>query len=264
MRFDRYLVENKYYSTREKAIVAIKEGKVFLNNKVVKKPSFDVNLDINLSITIVHDGNEYVSRGGKKLEHAIKYFNLDFNNKVILDIGSSTGGFTDCALKFGAKKVCAIDVGTKQMVDELANNDKVVLKENFNLKDLKIETFNENFDFIATDVSFISLKHVFPVVNLISNENTMFISLIKPQFETDNQFINNNGVIKDKIVHINVIKKVVNYARENNFYLNNITFSPIKGKKEGNIEFLALFSHTKIDKEFNIEEIVDKAHANLI
>lgn len=261
MRFDRFLVENKYFSSREKAITAIKDGKVLVNKKVINKPSFDIKEEV--IIKIINDEHTFVSRGGKKLEHAIKCFHLDFCNKNILDIGSSTGGFTDCSLQYGAKLVCAIDVGTDQMVKSLANNPLVKLKENFNLRDLKRTTFNETFDFIVTDVSFISLKYVFPVVNDLSNEKTIFLALIKPQFETENQFINSNGVIKDKKVHLMVINKVINYAIENNFYLNNLTFSPIKGKKEGNIEFLALFSRFSNDITLNVEDIVNEAHANL-
>lgn len=261
MRFDRYLVENKYFNTRTKALVAIKEGKVLVNDKVIIKPSFEIKNDVN--IIIRHDELEYVSRGGKKLEHAIKYFSLNFDGKIVLDIGSSTGGFTDCSLKFGAKKVCAIDVGTQQMVDELVNNPKVCVKENFNLKNLEKNTFNISFDFIVTDVSFISLKHVFPVVDDVANENTVFIALIKPQFETENQFINSNGVIKDKFAHIKVIENVIKYAEENNFYLNDLTFSPIKGKKEGNIEFLGLFTRHNKNKDINIIEIVENSHKEL-
>jgi len=135
-----------------------------------------------------------------------------------------------------------------------------LLKENFNLKDLKKDTFNLDFDFIVTDVSFISLKHVFPVVNDISNKNTMFIALIKPQFETENKYLNNNGVVKDPNVHKLVINKVIEYANSNDFYLNNLTFSPIKGKKEGNIEFLALFSHHKNENNISINDVVNEAH----
>ena len=258
MRIDRFLVDNKYFNTREKAKVAIKENKVLVNNNVVNKPSFDINEDD--IITIINDEISYVSRGGFKLEHAIIEFKLDFSNKIVLDIGSSTGGFTDCSLKHNASKVCAIDVGTNQMDHDLASNSNVILKENFNLKDLKKDTFNLDFDFIVTDVSFISLKHVFPVVNDISNENTMFIALIKPQFETENKYLNNNGVVKDPNVHELVINKVIEYANSNDFYLNNLTFSPIKGKKEGNIEYLALFSHHKNENYISINDVVNEAH----
>lgn len=261
MRIDKYLVENKYFNSREKAITAIKDGKIKVDGIIILKPSFSVKKDIN--IEIISEGNTYVSRGGKKLEHAITEFNLDFSNKVVLDIGSSTGGFTDCSLQFGAKKVCAIDVGTEQMERQLSLNEKVYLKENFNLKNLTRDTFHEEFDYIVTDVSFISLKHVFPVVNDISSNKTIFIALIKPQFETESLYLNNNGVIKGEEIHISVINKVISYANKYNFRLNGLTYSPIKGKKEGNIEFLAKFSRDISLENINIKDIVHKAHLNL-
>lgn len=261
IRIDKYLVENKYFDSREKAITAIKEGKVKVNGIAITRPSFSIKNDIN--IEIISTGNTYVSRGGKKLEFAINEFNLDFDNKIVLDIGSSTGGFTDCSLQFGAKKVCAIDVGTEQMDKKLSLNEKVVLKENFNLKNLKRDTFTETFDYIVTDVSFISLKHVFPIVNDISNDNTIFIALIKPQFETESLYLNNNGVIKNEEIHVSVINKVISYANEYNFRLNGLTYSPIKGKKEGNIEFLAQFSRNISAENINIKDIVLKAHKAL-
>ncbi len=264
MRIDRYLVENKYFSSREKAVSAIKEGRIILNDKVIIKPSLNIKNDDNsIKINILPCEKEYVSRGGKKLEHAVFEFQLNLKDKVVLDIGSSTGGFTDCSLHFGARKVCAIDVGTKQMDEKLSLNEKVYLKENFNLKNLKFETFNEVFDYIVTDVSFISLKHVFPIVNAVSCDKTIFIALIKPQFETENSFLNKNGVIKNEDVHIDVINKIISYANENNFQLNDLTYSPIKGKKEGNIEFLAKFSHYHSSKKINISDIVSTAHKDL-
>ncbi len=179
MRIDQYLVINKYFTSRTKAKEEIKNGHVYVNDKQILSPNYDYTNGI---IKIINQ-MPYVSRGGLKLEKAINYFNLDFNDKVILDIGASTGGFTDCALKHGARKVYAVDVGTSQLDEGLKNNPKVVSQENTNILDAKI---NEKVDILVMDVSFVSIKHLLDALLRFLDDDNYLVCLIKPQFEVGN------------------------------------------------------------------------------
>ena len=201
---------------------------------------------------------KYVSRGGFKLEKALKVFNVDLSGKVVMDIGSSTGGFTDCSLQNGAKRVIAIDVGSNIMHQSLRNNERVELYENTNIKDVKNEKFM-GVDIIVVDVSFVSLERI---VEKVSSENIFvdMICLIKPQFECGKEIATKySGVIKSKTVHKSVINNVIKFFNRNNFYLLGLDFSPIKGG-DGNIEYLSHFSN-KISKNslIEIEKIVNNA-----
>lgn len=241
-RIDIYLVNNQYCTTRTKAQELIKNGMVFVNNIKVEK----TNLLIDKNQEIKINDFKFVSRGGYKLEHAINTFGVDFNNKVVLDIGSSTGGFVDCALQYGAKFVFALDVGSNQLDNKLKNNPKICSLENTNLKSINKEMFSKKIDIITCDVSFISLKHVFCAISKIVSEETIMIFLIKPQFELSKEILDKTkGKITFDKHHQLAINNVLNDAKSFHFSLMAMTESPIKGKKMCNTEYLGLFKWKK-------------------
>ena len=249
MRLDLYLVLKGYFKTRSRAQQEIKENHVLVNGKT-QKSSFDVEDDANIEII---NPIPYVSRGGLKLEKAIKVFNLDFSDKIVLDIGASTGGFTDCALKFGAKKVYAVDVGSNQLDPILRKNPKVISMENTNILDTNI---SDNIDYLVMDVSFVSIEHLIPSIKKYLNDSNKLVCLIKPQFEAGTMF--KKGVIKDKKIHFEILNKVKSYLESNDLYINQLDFSPIKGGS-GNIEFISIIE-TKKKGNINILSVVDNAH----
>lgn len=251
MRLDIYLVENKYFESRSKASDAIKKGAIKVDSKIITKASYEV-MDSS-KVEVEFETAKYVSRGGYKLEGAIKAFNVDFKDKIILDIGSSTGGFTDCALQAGAKLVYSVDVGTNQMHPSLRMDDRVKLFENTNILD-----FNENvsFDYLVMDVSFVSILHVIPGIEKFINDSNSLICLIKPQFEAGKMI--NKGVIKDKTIHNKILDNISRSLNERELYINKIAPSPIKGGS-GNIEFISQISRHKTLIN-NFRNIVDEAH----
>ena len=254
MRLDKELVTKEYAPTRTKAEELIKNKYVKVNDKLITKPSF--NIDDNDIIEIINnDTLKYVSRGGLKLEKAIIDFKLDFKNKVIMDIGSSTGGFTDCSLFYGASKVIAIDVGTNIMVDSLRYNPKVELHEQLNIKEAPSILFKD-IDIIVSDVSFISIKKV---LDRIVKEPKKYdlVFLIKPQFECGKEIADTyKGIILNKEIHINILKDVISYFKDKGYYLTNLIYSPIHGG-DGNIEYLSYF--TNKENEINIKKVVEEA-----
>ncbi len=256
MRIDKELVNRNLVTTRSKAQELIRNGHVLCNNKKIKKESFQVKEEDILEI-LKNNTLKYVSRGGLKLEKAIKSFNLNFENKNIMDIGSSTGGFTDCALKNKANSVLAIDVGTNLLDPTLRNNKKITLLEQTNFKTLENNHF-ENIDYIVADVSFISLKLL---IDKIYSEdvNTELIFLIKPQFECGKEIADKyKGIILNKKIHLDILNNLTNYFKEKEYNLQNITNSPIKGGN-GNIEYISHFNKNKPTKYFNFETIIENA-----
>jgi len=249
MRLDLYLVENGYFKTRSRAQNEIKQGHVLVNNKIVK-PSFDVSENDSIKVT---DIIPYVSRGGLKLEKAIKVFNLDFNDKVVLDIGASTGGFTDCALQHGAKKVYAVDVGSNQLDESLKNDRRVISYENTNILDTDIK---EKIDYLVMDVSFVSILHLVDAIKKYLNDSNKLICLIKPEFESYG--LNKKGVIKDNKTHIEILNNVYRGLVSNGLFINQIDYSPIKGGS-GNIEFISVIEN-KYKSNIDINLVVKKAH----
>lgn len=233
MRLDLYLVENNYFESRNKAKNEIENGNVIIDGKVIKKSSFDVN--DNMNIVISDNICPYVSRGGYKLEKAINEFMLDFNNRTILDIGASTGGFTDCALKNGAKLVYSLDVGSSQLHESLRNNSKVVVLENTNILD-----YNPNieFDYLVMDVSFVSIEYLLPKLDELINDDNSLICLIKPQFEVGKIHLK-NGIVKDKNLYLKILENLNSELSKYNLGIEKITLSPIKGG-DGNKEFISL------------------------
>lgn len=252
MRLDLYLVENNFFESRAKAQDAIKKGAIYVNGKLVTKNNYEV--EENMSIQIQFETQKYVSRGGYKLEEAIEVFNLDFKDKIILDIGSSTGGFTDCSLKHGAKLVYAVDVGSNQLHNSLKEDKRIISLENTNI--LEFET-DVRFDYLVMDVSFVSIKHLLSaLLKYLDNDNKL-ICLIKPQFEAGKMI--KKGIIKDKKLHLSIINTVNDYLNEAGLYINKITPSPIKGGS-GNIEFLCLVSKNN-SSNINFKLCVEKAYS---
>lgn len=244
IRLDKYLIDNNKIETRNKAQQLIKEKQVIVNKKIVDKPNFLVDENDEIKI---NEQLKFVSRGGIKLQEAVNQFNIDLNNKIVLDIGASTGGFTDCCLKNGAKLVYCLDIGTNQLHHSLVKNNLVKNFPNTNLKEIPNLFEKDQFDIIVVDVSFISLKYVFESIKNICSKNTTIICLIKPQFELNPIILSKfKGCIKSKKYHDEAIKNVLLHATNNDFNLIKIIDSPILGNKGENKEFLAIFSFVKI------------------
>ncbi len=267
-RLDVLLVERGLFDTRERAKRAVMAGTVYSKEMRLDKPGEKVNEDIDLSVK----GNvlPYVSRGGLKLEKALQIFDLDVNDKVMLDIGSSTGGFTDCALQNGAKLSYALDVGYNQLAWKLRNDDRVVVMERTNFRyvtpaDLEREMPN----FSTIDVSFISLSLILPVLRTLLVQNSDVVALIKPQFEAGKEQVGKKGIVRDPKIHVEVVNKIISLALHEGYDVKNLSYSPITGG-EGNIEFLVhLFwsgqegKTGEVDESVNIQETVTQAHSEL-
>ena len=258
-RIDVLCVEQGLFESREKAKRAIMAGIVRDDFDYIDKPGTKIPVDSHLYIK--GEQLPYVSRGGLKLEKALKEFQLDIQNLIMLDIGSSTGGFTDCALQNGAKEVYALDVGTNQLAWKLRNDPRVHVMEQTNFRYTTLEMFSYGQpDFASIDVSFISLKHIFPALSHILKTNGYFVALIKPQFEAGKDDVGKHGIVSQPDIHKRVISQVIEYAHESHFSLKGLTYSPITGGV-GNIEFLACFQNCKnCDDVLDIDDIVQKAH----
>lgn len=244
-RLDVFLHLNGSAESREKAKQLILNDCVFVNNKLINKPSTLISPNDNF--TIKNKSNNYVGRGASKLEKAIKNFNIKVKDCVAVDVGASTGGFTDYLLQHGAKKVYAIDVGHDQLHESLKTNEKVINLENINFRYINTKIFLESIDIIVVDVSFISLNLILPKIVEISHLNTDIITLIKPQFEAGKSNVGKNGIVKDKKIHLAVLNNFQDYCCLNNIYIENIAYSPIRGGN-GNIEYLAHIKKGTISK----------------
>lgn len=243
-RLDEYLVENEYFENLDTAKRNIMAGNVIINEIKKEKAGEIIDIIKIKSLRIKNKDCPYVSRGGLKLEKAISCFNIDFKDKIVLDIGASTGGFTDCALQNGAKFVYAVDVGTNQLDWKLRNDSRVKSIENKHINDLEISDLDDNYpDILVMDISFISIKKVVLNLKQFMKKESVGIFLIKPQFEVEKEFLE-KGIVKDQSVQQNVINDIKEYFADRGLYLIDISESPIKGTK-GNIEYLALFSLNK-------------------
>lgn len=253
-RIDIELVKRGIFETRNKAQNEIKNKIVYCNNVCITKPAFDVTeADI---IEIKGEKLKYVSRGGLKLEKAIKEFKVDLKDKTLIDIGSSTGGFSDCAIQNGIKKVYAIDVGTNQFDKNLRQNNKVNLYENTDFRNID-NNIIDDANIASIDVSFISVTKLTNKLKELINLKEI-ICLIKPQFECGKELSDKyRGVPLNKEVHSTVINKVIESFKENNYYINSLTSSPIKGGN-GNIEYLAYFKRDN-EKNIDIEKLINEA-----
>lgn len=258
VRLDVFLTENGYAKSRTNAQSLIMEGKVFINNQKAMKAGDMINGTENIEVR--GKTLEYVSRGGLKLEKAIKNFELTPENKVCMDIGASTGGFTDCMLKNGAVKVYSVDVGYGQLAWSLRNDERVVNMERTNIRNVTRDDIEDDLDFFSVDVSFISLKLVLPVAYSLLKENGEGICLIKPQFEAGREKVGKKGVVRDIEVHKEVIRNTFAFTEEIGFTILNLDYSPIKGP-EGNIEYLMHIKKTDAPSaEIDIDKVVEDSH----
>ena len=260
-RLDVALVSRGLCETRAKAQAVIMAGEVYVNNQKVDKPGTTV--DPESQIEVRGGVCPYVSRGGLKLEKALRDFGVDVTGFVCSDSGASTGGFTDCLLQQGAKKVYAIDVGYGQLAWSIRSDPRVVVMERTNIRNVTPEMIGEPLDLSVVDVSFISLRLVLPVIRELLGPDGQVLCLIKPQFEAGKDKVGKKGVVREAATHEEVLQRFVETARDLHFTLKNLTFSPVKGP-EGNIEFLAHL--TKAEGESfvpDIQSIVHDAHASL-
>lgn len=261
-RLDVLLVQRGLAPSREKAKVMIMEGNVFVAGQREDKAgtSFDEKVEIEVR------GNtlKYVSRGGLKLEKAMANFGISLENKICMDIGASTGGFTDCMLQNGAKKVYSVDVGYGQFAWKLRQDERVVCMEKTNIRYVTPEDIDDILDFASVDVSFISLTKVLPAAKELLKEHGEMVCLIKPQFEAGKEKVGKKGVVRDPKVHEEVIEKVISFAQEIGFGIKNLEFSPIKGP-EGNIEYLVYIQKGMESQEepVDVKAVVAKAHSTL-
>ncbi len=267
-RLDLLLVEKGLFASREIARSAIMQGAILVDNNKIVKPGCKVLDSANITICNWFHKPKYVSRGGYKLEKALDYFQISVKDRICLDIGASTGGFTDCLLQHKASKIYAIDVGYGQIDWTLRQNPQVVLIERSNIRYLKSENLyqdNQIADFAVIDLSFISVTKIISALLNLLNTYSEIICLIKPQFETSKALVEKGGVIRKPLTQINAIENVIEKFKSANSSLINLTYSPIKGGA-GNIEFLAYFktnAQVDINSCLNIETIVKKAHEKL-
>jgi len=260
-RLDVLLVERGLQESRQKAQATIMAGIVFVNQQKVDKPGTAVPNDAVIEVR--GKTLKYVSRGGLKLEKAMETWPIRLGDCICADIGSSTGGFTDCMLQNGAKKVYAVDVGTNQLAWKLRSDERVVVLEKTNARTLSRNEVPEELDFASIDVSFISLKLIFPALYALLREGGEVACLIKPQFEAGREKVGKKGVVRDPEVHLEVLENFLTHAHDNHFSIRGITFSPIRGP-EGNIEYLGyLRKSAEPDGEYDLEAIVEASHAEL-
>lgn len=262
-RLDVILVNKGLCESRDKAKRTIMAGLVLVDGNVEDKPgrTFDTDCEFTLKEKLC----PYVSRGGFKLEKAIEEFGIDCSNAICVDMGASTGGFTDCMLQNGATKVYAIDVGYGQLDYKLRVDPRVVNMEKTNIRYLDIDLIEEPIDLISIDVSFISVKHMLPVASKLLKDEGRVLCLVKPQFEAGKEQVGKKGIVRDKNVHIDVINRVIEYAHDSNLKPIGLTYSPVKGTK-GNIEYLlCLVPEASVAEEaqLNPAEIVEISHTSL-
>ena len=259
-RLDILLVDKGICTSRERAKTNIMAGLIFVDGQRVDKAGEKVSVDAD----IVFKGEElkYVSRGGLKLEKAMNTFGIDLTNKVCMDIGASTGGFTDCMLQNHASKVFSVDVGYGQFAWKLRTDERVVCMERTNIRYVTLEDTKEPCDFASIDVSFISLTKVIPAAINLLDEDGEIMALIKPQFEAGKEKVGKKGVVREASTHKEVIEKVVNFAIENKLDILGLDYSPIKGP-EGNIEYLIYLKKTNKEINFDaakVDAIVNASH----
>lgn len=262
-RLDVAVFEQGYAPSREKAKALIMAGIVYVNNQKVDKAGFELKEGDVLEVR--GKTLQYVSRGGLKLEKAMQEFPITLEGKVCMDVGASTGGFTDCMLQNGAVKVYSVDVGYGQLAWKLRTDERVVNLERTNFRYATREQILDEIDFASVDVSFISLKHILPNLNTLLAPDGQAVCLIKPQFEAGKEKVGKKGVVRDLNVHLEVVENVINLAVENGFSVMGLQFSPIKGP-EGNIEYLIYINKSAnpiVSENVNAKELVNMSHTEL-
>ncbi|WP_445493150.1 TlyA family RNA methyltransferase [Niallia sp. 03133] len=266
-RVDVLLVEQGLFETREKAKRAIMAGIVYCQETRLDKPGEKISID--LPLTVKGKALKYVSRGGLKLEKAIQEFDVNMKDKILLDIGSSTGGFTDCALQNGAKMSYAVDVGYNQLAWKLRQDERVVVMERTNFRYVTpADLAGEMPNFASIDVSFISLQLILPVLKTLLVPKSDVIALVKPQFEAGREQVGKKGIVRERKIHEAVLEKMVAFALKEGYKVKNMSFSPITGG-DGNIEFLLHLywdmdqQKNEVEKIYPIKETVEQAHKEL-
>ena len=262
-RLDVLLIEKGFFDSREKAKAVIMSGCVYVNNQKADKAGSSYPEDAVIEVRGGED--RYVSRGGYKLEKAMKVFPIDLSGKVTMDIGASTGGFTDCMLQNGAAKVYAVDVGYGQLAWKLRNDPRVVNLERTNMRYVTSEQVPDPVRFFSADVAFISLRLILPAARAVCADGAQGVCLIKPQFEAGRESVGKNGVVRDKQVHIRVVDEIVGWCLDNGFSVLGLDYSPIKGP-QGNIEYLVYIQ--KSDSPVNsltltASQVVEASHDEL-
>lgn len=262
-RIDVLLFERGLAPSREKARTLIMAGSVYVNNQKFDKPGDTVSDDAEIEVR--GSTLKYVSRGGLKLEKAMQLFPIDLNGKICMDIGASTGGFTDCMLQNGAQKVYSVDVGYGQLAWQLRQDPRVVNLERTNARYLTREQVPEEIDFFSVDVSFISLRIILPAVRPLLMDGGLAVCLIKPQFEAGREKVGKKGVVRDRAVHEEVVETICRFAVENGYSVLGLTFSPVKGP-EGNIEYLVYLEKSDAPvhtADCTPHSVVEESHAAL-
>ncbi len=265
LRADIALVRQGLCDSRERAQAAIMEGRVYFNNKRINKPSEVI--DDSEMLTVRNPEFDYVSRGALKLDKAIRVFNADLNDCIVMDIGSSTGGFTDVCLRNGARHVYSIDVGYGQLDWKLRNDPRVTVMERTNARYLEKEMFPLIPKVTVMDVSFISVRLIIPAAEKIMGEDGVFYTLIKPQFEAGRKHVGKNGVVRDAEIHEDVLHSIISFVDETGWLVKAIDYSPITGPK-GNIEFLAEIRYNngmlQSVSDETVRKTVKEAHENML
>ncbi len=263
-RLDVLLVKRGLAESREKAKAILMSGIVYVDGNKEDKPGSTFSEEVEIEIK--GKTLPYVSRGGLKLEKAMQEFPITLEGACCMDVGASTGGFTDCMLQNGASKVYAVDVGYGQLAWKLRNDPRVVVMEKTNIRYVTAEQVPDALDFVSVDVSFISLSKVLPPVHELIKAGAKIVCLIKPQFEAGPEKVGKKGVVRDKKVHAEVIRTVVSFASEHGFYPRALTFSPVKGP-EGNIEYLLFMTKEDCGEvlvaDADVDAVVEASHAAL-
>ena len=262
-RLDILLTQKNFFDSRARAQAMIMAGKILVDGRKVDKAGTLVASDVE--IRVLGEEMPFVSRGGLKLQKALDSFAIDLRGLIAVDIGASTGGFTDCMLQRGADKVYAIDVGYGQLAWKLRQDSRVVNMERTNIRLVTRENFSDEIDFASIDVAFISLEKVLPVVFDVLKPSGEVVVLIKPQFEAGRENVGKHGVVRDKNVHAQVVERILNFAAEVGFGVEGLTFSPVKGP-EGNIEYLAHLQKNSPSANVGANKIlsvVNEAHKEL-
>ncbi len=260
-RLDVLLVQKGLAPSREKAKAIIMSGIVYVDN--VKEDKAGTSFDVNSNIEVRGKTLKYVSRGGLKLEKAMDKYGLNLEGKVCMDIGASTGGFTDCMLQNGASKVYSVDVGRGQLAWKLVQDPKVVVMDKTNIRYITRDDIDDDIEFASVDVSFISLTKIMEAVKAILTDDARMVCLIKPQFEAGREKVGKKGVVRDINVHKEVVNNIVQYMKSIGFGILGLDYSPIKGP-EGNIEYLIYIQNNcDVDNEIDVEQVVENSHNQL-
>lgn len=261
IRLDQLVFEKGYAESRERAKAIVMSGSVFIAGQRADKPGMQISADTEIDVRV--KGLPFVSRGGYKLDKALKVFPIEVSDKICVDCGASTGGFTDVLLQHGAKKVYSVDVGYGQLAWKLRQDERVINLERTNLRYVTEEQIPEVLDIAVCDVSFISIKLILPAVVKLLKEQGEMVCLIKPQFEAGRELVGKKGVVRDAAVHIQVIEDILKFVPSVGFSVMGLDYSPVTGP-EGNIEFLLYMKKSDMPSvQFDISELVETAHREL-